>query len=508
MRYILDFFYKYFIVCLIGVVVYFIFINFANLKLKTADGSIYLSTAENIARHKGFVVSYNLCQCFNTLFHPIWAYYQPVYSLFASLFINHGGIVQVIKANILLFALNVMIIFYLLEELMPTRLNVLFIFYLVFSSSFFLSALYAWTEQLHFLCFITTFILFLKFKDRPGCLFCLGILNAFIMLIRVAHLYNFMAYFPLILISKDTLRQKFYKALFLLGGFFLAYGLYQLFCLLVYHVSYPEYARPGASYGLARFYSGVAYDLKKVGLQIPLGAVFSAQHLSYIGEHLRDFFYRMLFFLWPALFYYFLPIKKRLEGGFIELCFFQSIFVILGYSLTFYWLTYSFDSLRYAMIPFVLTSIAGWYCLYHGLSLSQPGFKKIAGVVLLLSILAPQVSKFIAFKCKVMNPPLWEKTYYKNANNSYEWIDRNLPKEILVASDEDQQGYFMHRPFISTPVGNSFTCANLALFNRIYSPDYYLLSWDVKDKCFASIAHTKIYSNRDFRILKVIKNKL
>ena len=231
------------------------------------------------------------------MYHPIWAYYQPLYPVFSSLFIDHGGIVQVVYVNILIFALNAVLIFYIIQELMPTRFNLLFILFLVFSSNFYLSPLYAWTEQLYFFCFLITFILFLKYKDHPGHLLWLGVLNAVLMLLRVAHIYNFMAYIPVIFIGKDPFRQKLNRALSFAGGFILAYGLYQLFCLLTYHVFYPEYARPGASYGHARFDNGIIYDLNKVGIQVSLGSIFTSQHLSYIGQHLRDFYRQMPIFI-------------------------------------------------------------------------------------------------------------------------------------------------------------------------------------------------------------------
>ena len=163
-----KFIYKYSVYGGIACWRFFYFVDFSYLKLNTADSSIYLSMAENIADHKGFVVSYNLCQSFKTLYHSLLPYYQPLYSIFCSFFINHGGIVKIIQINILLFALNAVSVFYLIQTLMPTRFNVLFIFFLVFSSVFFIPALYPWTEQFHFFCFITTFILFLKLKDFPG----------------------------------------------------------------------------------------------------------------------------------------------------------------------------------------------------------------------------------------------------------------------------------------------------------------------------------------------------
>jgi len=488
---------------LIGLSVFLFFLNFAYLKLNTADSSLYLSTAENIANHKGFIVSYNLCQSFNTLYHPVLPYYQPLYPFFSSLFINHGGIVKIIQINIFLFALNAVLVFYIIQNLIPTRFNVLFIFFLVFSSNFFISALYPWTEQFHFFCFIITFILFLKYTKSPKCLYWLGLLNGVLMLVRVAHLYNFLGFLPVLFIGKDSLRQKFDRAFFFVGGFILAYGLYQLFCFVSYHVFYPEYARPGVSYGMARLTDGIIYNPDKVGIQISLGPFFSLKNFLCIGGHLRDLYFQMPFFLWPAFVYYFLPTNKRQDGGLGTLCFSQSIFTVLGYSLTFYWMPYHFESLRYSLIPYVLISLAGWYCLYQGLSFLKFPAKKLIGGLVLLSLLYPQVNKFIAFKSDLLKHPLWKRPYYKDLLGSYDWIDKNLPKEILVASNEDQQGFFLHRPFISTPPGKSFNCTNLALYNSLYAPDYYLLSLAVTDKCFTSIPHTTIFSNKTFRIIKV-----
>ena len=258
---------------------------------------------------------------------------------------------------------------------------------------------------------------------------------------------------------------------------------------------------------MARLTDGIIYNPDKVGIQLFLGPFFSLKNFLCMGQHLRDLYLQMPFFLWPAFVYYFLPTNKRQDGGAIALCFSQSIFTVLGYSLTFDWLPHHFESLRYSMVPFVLMSVAGWYCLYQGLSfLKSPVKKWIVGLVL-LSLLWPQVDKFIAFKSDLLGHPLWEKPYYKDLLGSYNWIDKNLPKEILVASDEDQEGFFMHRPFISTPPGKSFNCANLALYNSLYSPDYYLLSGAVTDKCFTSIPHTAVFFNRTFRIFKVTKLK-
>jgi hypothetical protein len=151
-------------------------------------------------------------------------------------------------------------------------------------------------------------------------------------------------------------------------------------------------------------------------------------------------------------------------------------------------------------------SVAGWYCMYQGLSFSESIGKKLLGLLVLICLILPHLNAFTALKYNFLKYPLWERPYYKDLLEGCAWIDKNLPKEILVASNEDQEGYFMHRPFISMPPGKSYNCTNLGIYNRIYSPDYYLLSASIPDDCFRQIAHTKIYSNKIFRILKVQKN--
>ncbi|MDE1920410.1 MAG: hypothetical protein KGJ09_02230 [Candidatus Omnitrophica bacterium] len=502
-------FYNFFISCFVCLGIFFIFARLADLKLITADGSFYLSTAENIADHKGFVVDFNIYQAFNTLYHPLWAYCQPLYPVFCSLFIKHGGIATVILVNILFFALNMMLIFYIVQGLMPTLFNLLFISTLVLSLQTFITATYPLTEQFYFFCFMVTFILFLKFKDRRGPLFWLGVLNGVFMLIRVAHLFNFLAYVPVLFLDKGSRLEKFKRASAFAGGFILAYGLYQLFCLWKYHVFYPEYAWPAVNYTLARHYSGLVYELGRVGSLVPQPHISLSRHLVYSWRNLLIFLHLMPVFIFPAFFYYFLPIKKRAGGMLMELCYFQAIFTVLGYSATLNGLSMlSFEYYRYSMIPFIFISIAGWYCLYQGLSFLGPRLQKSFVLIVLLILILPLYHKFASYVSMLENRPLAVRLYFKDLREGYGWIAGHLPEKVLVASNEDQQGYFMHRPYISTPVGRSFNCANLAVFNRIYSPNYYFLSREVSDKCFEAIPHSLVFSNRIFRLLKVTDDKL
>jgi len=504
MRLIVDFIYKNLFLAIVGLSVVLIFIGFSSLKLNTADASLYLSTAENIANHHGLTVTDDLYQMTRAHHFPLLSYYQPLYPIFISLFINHGGIVRIIQINILLFALNVVLILYLLQLLMPTRFNVLFALLLALSSHFYIPALYAWTEQFYFFGLLLTIIIFLRFKDIAVVLFCLGIFNALLMLIRVAHLYNFLAFLPILFIGKDSFQQKFRRASFLMGGFILAYGFYEAFCYSKYHAFYPQCPQAAVSYGLARFSDSIIYEPSKVGIQLFPGPLLSLSHVKLIIQHFRDFLHQLPFLSWLPFFYFLLPNHKRMDRGMVLLCISQSILVIAGYSVIFYWLPSSaFEAFRYSLIPFVLMSVAGWYCLYQGLSLSESMWKKVLGVIILLCLLVPCINSFIAFKSYLNKNSMWQRPYYKDLLESDEWIDQHLPKGVLIASDEDQQNYFFHRPYISVPPGKSYNCTNLRLYNHIYLPDYYLLSKEITDQCFATIPHSTVFSNKNFRVLKV-----
>lgn len=336
MRLIVDFIYKNLFLAIVGLSVVLIFIGFSSLKLNTADASLYLSTAENIANHHGLTVTDDLYQMTRAHHFPLLSYYQPLYPIFISLFINHGGIVRIIQINILLFALNVVLILYLLQLLMPTRFNVLFALLLALSSHFYIPALYAWTEQFYFFGLLLTIIIFLRFKDIAVVLFCLGIFNALLMLIRVAHLYNFLAFLPILFIGKDSFQQKFRRASFLMGGFILAYGFYEAFCYSKYHAFYPQCPQAAVSYGLARFSDSIIYEPSKVGIQLFPGPLLSLSHVKLIIQHFRDFLHQLPFLSWLPFFYFLLPNHKRMDRGMVFTDMIFSVF-ILGAFTMFVW---------------------------------------------------------------------------------------------------------------------------------------------------------------------------
>src|SRR4051812_42567640 len=121
-------FWSIFFSILIVTAVYLMFVDFAAIKMITADASTYLNIGENITHGRGFTVSFNLYQHFNTLYHPLWQYMQPVYPLLCALVMFFkGGIEEVTKVNIFILGINAALVFWIIRQFVPSRLNGLFI---------------------------------------------------------------------------------------------------------------------------------------------------------------------------------------------------------------------------------------------------------------------------------------------------------------------------------------------------------------------------------------------
>jgi len=261
------------------------------------------------------------------------------------------------------------------------------------------------------------------------------------------------------------------------------------------------------SYELAHHFTGIIYSPNAVGIHVILGSIFTIKNLANIAHHIGEFCQQMPIISYAIFIYYFLAEDKKQDGGGVKLFFLQGLFTIAGYSFTFYSVTRfpNYEIIRYSLIPYVLLSLGGWYCLFQALSFSNTLAKKILCGFFWVCLIYSQAIKCSDFGSSISHRLFWHKPFYMNLKESYGWIDKNLPERILVASADDQQNYFMHRPFVSLPPGRSFNCPNLTLFNKIYSPDYYLLSRAVPDRCFALIPHTIIHTNDIFRLYKVTK---
>jgi len=501
----IRFYTQFLLFSVITVGIYFIFEEFASLKLNTADASTYLNIGENIVSHKGFVVSYNLYQSFTSLYRPIWPYMQSLYPLLCALvFKFHGGLEQVIKVNIFILGLNSALAFYIIQRFIPSRLNVFFLIWLAFSFNFYVSAFFAWTEEFHLFLFLISFVLFLRFPQNPRILGWVGVFNGVLFLVRVAQVYSILAYLLIICVTEDNVQEKLRNILNFSAGILAVVVPFQIFNWVAYHSLYPQYIKPAADYTLARISNLSTYRPGHVGIDNPIGFRFSVENCWYFYQHMMEFYNRIYLFLIPLLAYLSLPHQKKEGHFFVINCLCQSVFIITFYSYNFSWNT-SIDSLRYSLIPYVLIAMAGWYALYQLFYASQIRWKKLLVVLILINLAFFSVCRYYFIRQYYLDHPRTKNPYYIDLYDSYKWIDQNLSENILVASNEDQEAFLMHRPFISTPPLRSYNCTNLTIYNSIYSPDYYLMSKVISDKCFVSIPHSTIFSNKIFRILKIKK---
>ncbi len=482
--------------------IYFVFADFAHLKLNTADASTYLNIGENTASGKGFRVSYNLYQGFKELYHPVWPYIYPVYPLLCSVvFFLGGAMEQVIKLNIFILGLNAALVFYLLRQFIPNLLSVLLWVSIIFSFHFYFTAFYAWTEQLHLFFFLSSFILFLRNSNNSRMLWLLGAFNGMIMLLRFAHVYTIGAYLLVIfLMGEGHWRERIKNAFYFLAGVAVVFGGYQSFNWLAYHSFYPESSKSAADYIRASKMVETVYDANgKFVLPPPKLSVTSI----YFWTHVKDFLILMPFWAVFTLFS-FSKIFNRKEAYFVWNCLFQSILIILGYCYTFSWLN-TIDSLRYCLIPITLTGIAGCFCFYKILFEPPVKWQRLCVVAAALIMTWGVLYNYVRVRENLLEHPTERIPYYQSLFQSYAWIDKNLPKDALIASDEDQQAFLMHRPFISTPIGKSLNCGNLKMHNKIFKPDYYLLSYATLEGCFDGIPHRQVFINKRFEILQIYK---
>ena len=499
---------KFLFLVVITLGVYFIFRDFAGLKLNTADASTYLNIAENITSHKGFTVSFDLYQFFKTPYHPLWPFMQPVYPLLCALvFMAHGAIEQVIKVNLFIMGLNAALAFYIIRFFVPSRLNLLFLVCLIFPLNFFFTALFPWTEQLYLFIFLITFFLFNRFPGSQRVISVVGALNGVLFLIRVSQIYSIPAYLLMMVMAKGERGQRLKNIFAFMAGFCIVLGPYQMFNLLVFHSLYPEYIKPAADYTLAHISNASFYKPGQMGIFNHVGFKFTLASIGYFYGHVVGLCQNFSFSFIPILAYLSIPGHKKDGWRFVLNCLFQSAFIIIGYAFSFHWdpHAYYLEILRYSLVPYVLASLAGWYCFYELFFGSGIKWKKLFTVFLLFNFAFFTFYNFIKLRRDLMKYPRTQMSYYVDLYASDQWINKSLPEKILVASDDDQEAYFMHRPFISMPPGRSYNCSNLKLYNEIHGPDYYLLSKQVPDTCFGQIPHTQIYSNRTFRILKIKK---
>jgi hypothetical protein len=84
---------------------------FSDEELLSPDASGYLDMGRNLFSGKGPVISYNLYQFWQGKYYPFLPYTHPIFPIVAWLILTWGGVRAVIDFNIVLLAVNCVMLY-------------------------------------------------------------------------------------------------------------------------------------------------------------------------------------------------------------------------------------------------------------------------------------------------------------------------------------------------------------------------------------------------------------
>jgi len=462
-------------------IVFFLNLPLAKLQLMSPDASGYLDMGKNLFTGKGAISSFNLYQFWNGKYHPFLPYMQPIYPIVAGLIWILLNLKAVIGFNILLLGINC-IFLYKIFRIKTDYITSFFItLFFVFSQILVLPSIFPWTEHLHLFFLLSIIFLYLRYEKSK---FFIGILLGLSCLIRTASFYNVFAFGIALILLNGFSKKSFKEYGTILSGFLISYGLYEIFCYFKYKSFYPEYLICAKTYRAAEIYEGAFYKNSFPVLNMPSLKIEKQIIYANTKKHFIDFiknFGYMKFVLGIAPLYFIYDIWKK-KTHLVSIFFLQGIFVILGYTLSLYWLP-EIESTRYSLIPFITLVSIGLISIREILiPLIFKKVKKLFSIIFVLFILpflCLNIKQYFSFRNFYQNiySPVYIRQidpYRKERFEMYEWIKTNTEKDVLIASDFLRDAFLFERPFVSLPSGKALNVKNMIDFLKIYSPDYIL----------------------------------
>ncbi len=466
----------------------------ANLPLSQAelmspDASGYLDMGRNIFSGKGFVISYNLNQFWQGQEHPSLPYMHPLYPILAgALWSLFQSVIAVIQGNILLWALNCVLVFGVLRFCVDRWTALVACLFLGFARGLVFTALFPWTEQLHLFLLLAAVWLNLRF---PRSQFWVGLVLGFSFLARAGGLYSILAFgVTLVLLrgsSKEALAGYGKAAL----GLLLVVGGYEVMCLLLYHAAYPQYAGAAAGYWVAEHYPGASYSAGIPALKAPVLHLTGSQVAANIRESLWGSFKALglvnailvsgaAFFLYRAA--QRVPAQTDVAAGprntTIHLLT-QGGFVLFA-NCAAHWrgAMYEFD--RFTVIPYVMLSCLGFVWVADSIRLAgEARRKQQAGRILFFGFAAVmilfQLKEYLPFRTFYLDHyPTQQAAYRSHRDEIHAWIRSNAKPKALIASNYLTDPFYHERPFVSLPPDKAFTAKNMDDYLAVFKPDYVL----------------------------------
>lgn len=446
--------------------------------MRSSDACTYLDIARNFMSGQGFVCSYNAYQFWPGASYPAWPYIPPLYPLFISLLGLFFPFFRTIcLANVFIAVLNSILLYEILEMVFSNRRAALWsalLVSLVWPMQ--LTSFFPWAEQLHLFFLLAALFVYVK-KSSDSRFFLAGLLVGLSCLVRVSGFFLVFLW-PFAWMMSAGWRAALKKSLLFCAGIAAVLLPYEIFCLVKYHVFFPEYPQASKDF-LLSLKEGAFYAQNKPVLRLPDKNSFSWEMFFYFFRNLagclRDFLSFCSFFLIiPLVFKSVCIFRKKHEQEL--LLWVTGIGYIVIFSLLFSWsLPLKLETERYLLIPVAMLIPLAVQGLWEFQRFLQERYAKnlhkafLAVMIFCLawvSVLSfPNVIAVNLFYCHAQ--PL-EKLQEK----ALKWMVERSTTGDIVATTLIQTAYDAGRPVVSMPRGRALTERNLDLFFDIYRPAY------------------------------------
>jgi hypothetical protein len=466
---------------LIFFIVFLFNLPFAAAQFLSPDATLYLDAARNLANGHGAVVSFNHYQLWQGAYYPLWPYVQPLFPVLAAPFFKSGGVSAVITLNIFLLALNCSLVYFLVRRGAGVLAGLIAALIVGFSYNIVYTAIYPWTEQLFIFVTLLAFYFYVYGRNKY---FLSGVLLGVSCLVRAAGFFNGLAFFAAILIVEAINGKKFSNCFKFAAGFLSIATGYEIFCLLKYHLFYPEYTRAGFIFNDASYFPGAWYTGGK-------GALHALPRTMPMRMRIREFFINdesfaysfkvVSFLIILPVFYFFSRLWKK-RDALVSILFFTGC-ISASFAVMWGWVQpigqiIGLDFIRLLVIPYLLLVVAGATFIFKlddltcGVS-GRNGLRIFtifaAGLTIFIVL-----SDYTTFR-HIFNDEAQQLSVQRLASRPvYAWLGKNSPDESLIAVQSPDEAIFVNRPTVVLPSGELLTAGNIRDFLRIYNPAYVL----------------------------------
>lgn len=443
----------------------------------TPDACCYLDIARNIANCKGAITSYNLYQYWPGVYYPALAYTHCLFSIvIAPIYAIFRTVEAVNLFNVFISGINAILLYFLLCRRYKTAVAFWAALTVSIAPGMQETAMYPWTEQLFILVLLSSIsaILYSFEKESTPKIFFSGVIIGVIFLVRAAGTFSVISLIAAALVYQLLVKKNIKQWWVLLSGALLIPVGYELFCLLQYHVFYPENFKAVNRYMLANSFGGGFYQAVKPVLQSTAANGHAAM--------LSDFFNHVIYIMTrlPGLTVFILPLGYFVfyRKNLLEISLFMVVVInIVGHA--FNWAVnpiISSDTNRYllvlviGLIPLVFIflyeilealkkQLSAWY---------SPVIFGYAVALVFLPFLYNALTQNLYFSSRAA---LSEKQKIVALENDvFSWIQKNTNPDDIVATDYYQRVFALDRPVVPLPKGKMLTEINFKSYTQIYRP--------------------------------------